>query len=70
MPKLQRSLPKPIPKEKIVEILNYLSEEKQQDCIDKLILSLLWGIGLRKEELRTLTFSNTSSNQIKVTRKR
>jgi len=69
LPKIKRTLPKPIAENEALDALESVSCEDKQGCIDKVILLFLWGLGLRREEVRTLKFSNISEDYVVVTGK-
>ena len=58
--KVPKTLPKPIDKEIIEEVLTHCTHK------ERLIITLLYGLGLRISELATLELSNISLNWISV----
>jgi len=58
--KIAKTLPKPIDKNSIFEALNYCSLQ------ERLIIKLLYGLGLRVSELASLKLENISKNWIRV----
>jgi len=58
--KVPQTLPKPIKHDDIIEVLNSINQK------DRLIIKMLYGLGLRVSELSNLLLSNISNSWIRV----